>query len=496
MSSFLEMHGIVKRFGAVTALRNVDLTVGGGTVHALIGENGAGKSTLMKILSGGLQPDGGRMFLDGQPFHPRNPREARAAGISMTNQELSAAPHLSVEADITLGAEAHRFGFLRSRRDEVVSALAALGHEDIDPQASVGSLSVGKQQVVEIARALLLRSRLVVMDEPTSSLSAEDVRSLFEVIRKLRDHGVTVIYISHFLEEVQEIADEFTVLRDGVSVASGDMSQTTTSQIIAHMVGRPLDEMFPRVPHSLGDVLFTAAQVTRPPKVHKVSLTLHQGEILGIAGLVGAGRTELLRCLYGLDAASGQLTVGDRTIDLRRHSPQNALALGMSMVSENRKEEGLAIRRPIRDNITYSSLRRFAGIAGRIDEQREAATATDCARQVALKYNRLLDPVLSLSGGNQQKTALARLLTDESRILLLDEPTRGIDVGSKIEVYELIGKWAARGCGVIMVSSYLPELLGICDTLAVMYKGKLSPTLPISQWSEESVMRWATTGKL
>jgi ribose transport system ATP-binding protein len=497
MTNFLHMQGISKRFGAVVALDDVELIVKRGTVHALIGENGAGKSTLMKILSGSLQPDSGSMTLAGAPYAPRNPKEARAAGVSMIYQELTLAPHLTVEENVTLGAEKHSAGLLKHRYAEVQQALASLGHADIDLKMPVKQLGVGRQQIVEIARSLLLHSRLIVMDEPTSSLSAEDTHNLFEAIKRLRDQGVTLIYISHFLEEIQEIADDFTVLRDGAGVASGSIKQTTIPQIVTHMVGRSLDEMFPRVPHTVRSVILTAEKVNRPPRVQNVSFQLRSGEILGIAGLVGAGRTELLRCLFGLDAAvSGQMTIDGKNVTLgHSHLPQKSLALGFSMVSENRKEEGLAVRCPIRDNITYSSLSRYAGKFGRLDLQEEETAAVSYAAQVSLKYNRILDPLLSLSGGNQQKTALARLIADDSRILLLDEPTRGIDVASKVEIYTLIGELAASGCGIIMVSSYLPELLGICDSLAVMFRGSLSPVRSIAQWSEEAVMNWATTGK-
>ncbi|MDZ7316584.1 MAG: sugar ABC transporter ATP-binding protein, partial [candidate division KSB1 bacterium] len=403
MNPLLEMRGISRRFGAVIALQNVDLTVRPGTVHALIGENGAGKSTLMNILCGALLPDSGAMRLDGRPYAPRNPKEARAAGIGMIHQELTLAPHLTVEENITLGAERHRFGILQHLREDVRKALSQLGHGELELDAPVMTLSVGKQQIVEIARCLLLRSKLIVMDEPTSSLSAEDTQNLFKVIKRLRNRGITVIYISHFLEEIQEIADEYTVLRDGRTVAAGIMEETTIPQIVSYMIGRTQEEMFPRLPHSIGKELLAARGVSRMPRVRNVDLTLHEGEILGIAGLIGSGRTELLRCLFGLDKASGTLTLDGRTIDLGKHSPQKALALGISLLSENRKEEGLALQRPIRDNITYSALPRFTGFAGRIDERRETAAAVECAQQVNLRFNHLLDPVSSLSGGNQQK---------------------------------------------------------------------------------------------
>lgn len=495
------MSGISKRFGAVRALRDVELRVERGTVHALIGENGAGKSTLMKILAGSLAADTGTVALEGRPYTASSPREARACGVSMIYQELTLAPHLSVGENVTLGAEAHRGGVVRRRDEEVRGVLALLGHGHLDVETPVGRLGIGVQQIVEIARSLLLDARLVIMDEPTSSLSAEDTRALFAAIESLRSRGVTVVYISHFLEEVRTIADRYTVLRDGTSVASGAIRDTTLGELVRHMVGRSLGEMFPRVPHERGEVLLRARQVTAPSGVRDVSFELHRGEILGIAGLVGSGRSELVRCLAGLDRSGrGDLVVGDGTrVDLAAgHSPRASLAAGVSMVSENRKDEGLAVKLPIRDNMTLSSIRRFVrpGTRGLLDLPREKSEAARTAADLSIRYGDLLDPAASLSGGNQQKVALARVLIDGSAVLLLDEPTRGIDVGSKVEIYRLIGRCAAEGKGVVMVSSYLPELLGICDTLAVMHRGTLSPVRPVEEWSEESVMGWATTGKL
>ena len=493
----LHMRGISKRFGVVEALKNVDLKVRKGVVHALIGENGAGKSTLMKILSGDLQPDAGDMTLYDRPYKPDGPKQARRAGVSMIYQELTLAPHLTVEENITLGVEKHRFGILQHQWRDAAEALALLGHAGVDLKTPVQRLSIGMQQLVEIARSLLLRSRLIVMDEPTSSLSGEDTRKLFSAIRRLREQGVTVIYISHFLEEIQEIADDYTVLRDGESVASGAIKDVTLQDIVTGMVGRSLDEMFPGTPHKIGDVIFSARDIQRPPRVRNVSFDLHAGEILGIAGLIGAGRTETLRAIFGLDGgASGIVHIQGKDFALRQgHTPGAALKAGMSMVSENRKEEGRAVNLPIRDNISLSSLKRFADGIGRLRLAKEIKAVAAHAAAVSMKYNDLLDPASALSGGNQQKVVLARVLMDGSAILLLDEPTRGIDVRSKVEIYRLIGSLAARGFGVVMVSSYLPELFGICDSLAVMYRGVLSPVRPITEWTEESVMSRATTGK-
>ena len=493
----LNMQGIHKRFGAVIALNNVDLGVKAGSVHALIGENGAGKSTLMKILSGSLKPDSGVMRISGAEFNPDGPKQARQAGVSMIYQELTLAPHLTVEENITLGVEKQKFGILRRQWRDAAEALALLGHSQIDLNAQVRRLSIGQQQLIEIARSLLLKSRIIVMDEPTSSLSRDDTRNLFKTIRLLKDRGVTVIYISHFLEEIQEIADDYTVLRDGKSVDSGSIGDTSLNQIVTSMVGRPLEEMFPRTPHTIGKVVFSAKNVTSIPRVRDVSFDVHAGEILGIAGLIGAGRTETLRAIFGLDkGAAGNLVLRGKSIQLRgAYNSGKALAGGMSMLSENRKEEGLAVDLPIRDNVSLSALKRFGDRLGRLNLRREMAAVSEQARNVSIKYRHLLDPVTSLSGGNQQKVALARVLLNDNKILLLDEPTRGIDVGSKVEIYTLIGDLAERGFAILLVTSYLPELFGICDSVAVMHRGAMSPVKPISDWTEELVMRWATTGR-
>jgi ribose transport system ATP-binding protein len=495
--TILSMRSISKRFGAVEALVGVDLEVRKGTVHALIGENGAGKSTLMKVLSGSVIPDEGSMVLDGEVYAVRSPRDARDRGVSMIYQELTLAPHLSVLENITLGAERHTVGVIERQDDAATEALRILGHAHLSLSQQVRSLGVGEQQIVEIARSLFSRARLIIMDEPTSSLSREDTEALFAAIRRLRGTGVTVIYISHFLEEVKEISDTYTVLRDGRNVASGRTADAALAQLVTSMVGRTLDEMFPRIPHERGETVLEVNGLHRPPRIRDVSFTLHKGEILGIAGLVGAGRTETLRSLFGLDPADGgHLRCGTQAVKLRKgHTPRASLRMGVGMVSENRKEEGLAGSLSIRDNITLSSLDSHAGLAGILDLAKELSTALRQAETLGLKYGDILDPCGSLSGGNQQKVVLARMLAAGSEILLLDEPTRGIDVGSKVEIYALIGRLAAAHKAVVMVSSYLPELLGVCDTLAVMYRGTMSRVRPVHDWSEETVMALATTGE-
>lgn len=476
-SGRIEMSGVRKSFGATAALEGVDLAVEAASVHALIGENGAGKSTLMKILSGAHQPDAGRMLLDGEPYAPADPLEARRRGVAMVYQELALAPHLSVAANILLGMEPSRHGWIRRRELDAQArqALAALGHGEIPLPATVGSLSVGVQQIVELARALVFDARVVVLDEPTSSLAAADVPRLFEVIRRLRDRGVAVIYISHFLEEVEQIAGWFTVLRDGRAAGRGRIPDVGRDQILEWMVGRRIVEMFPRLPHHIGEPVLELAEVAAPG-VASASLVLRRGEILGIAGLIGAGRTELVRAVFGLaPVRSGKVKL-------------EGVA---GLLSEDRKGEGLAQGLSVTDNLTLSRLD-FYVRWGWLDRAAQQRGAAGWLARLGIRAAGPDAEVASLSGGNQQKVALARLLHQDCDVLLLDEPTRGIDVPSKAQIYELIGRLAQQGKAVLFVSSYLPELLGICDTLAVMYRGRLGEKAPAAEWTEHAVLRAAT----
>jgi ribose transport system ATP-binding protein len=484
----LRMSAVRKSFGATRALKNVSFEVAPGEVHVLIGENGAGKSTLMKILSGAHHPDSGAIELDGKPFAPAGPLRARRSGIAMIYQELMLAPHLSVEENILLGEEPARLGWLnRSRRRELArQALAELQHQNIPLDAPVNSRSIAEQQIVEIARALVGESKVVIMDEPTSSLTRADTENLFAIIGRLRRRGVSIIYISHFLEECQRIADRYTVLRDGESVATGDMASATLPQIIHWMVGREVSEIYPRTPHQLGKPVLEWRDLAGRNKPQSASLTLRQGEILGIAGLVGAGRTESLRACFGLDRIrSGSVLV--RSSKATHRTPAQRLAGGMGLLSENRKSEGLMINRSLADNLTltrYQPLSRCGFIQNR--RQRQATQHwMDCLEVRAEDPGQIIG---ELSGGNQQKIALGRLLHHEASILLLDEPTRGIDVGSKAQIYKLINGLAAEGKAIIFVSSYLPELLGVCDTIGVMCRGVLSEVRPVDQWTEHRIM--------
>jgi ribose transport system ATP-binding protein len=491
----LEMRNVWKRFGATTALADVSLAVQAGEVHALVGENGAGKSTLMKVLSGAVRPDAGQMRLDGRPFAPSDPLAARAAGVAMIYQELNLAPHLTVEENITLGAERQTAGVIRraAHRQRIADIFARLQRPDLRPDTPVRRLSAAERQLVEIARALLADARVLVMDEPTSSLGLADIEQLFAVIGRLRAAGVAIVYISHFLEEVQRVAQRYTVLRDGRNVETGAMADATLSRLVERMIGRRLDEMFPRVAHQIGPPVLEVRALSGRRLPIAVDLTLHRGEILGLAGLVGAGRTELLRCIYGLEPVRDG-TVRVATLTGGRVTPGARLRQGVGLLSEDRQAEGLALSRSIADNITLSRLSPLARW-GWINPRAVRRAAAEWIQRLDIRTRGTEQRVRDLSGGNQQKTALARLLHHGVDVLLLDEPTRGIDVASKAQIYQLIGELAARGKAIVMVSSYVPELLGICDRIAVMHRGRLGPACPAEAWTEHALISVAASGK-
>ena len=487
----LRMLGLRKRFAATQALAGVDLEVAPGEVHALIGENGAGKSTLMKVLSGAIRPDAGSIALDGEPFTPVNPLNARRHGVAMMYQELTLAPHLSVEENILLG-ETRRCGdwagFVnrRRRRELAREALGILRHETLPLDAPVYTLSIAEQQVVEIARVLIAEPRLLIMDEPTSSLTQVDTENLFAILDRLRARGVSVIYITHFLEECRRICDRYTVLRDGRTVATGLMRETDLSEIIRHMAGREVRAFYPRGRHTMGSPVLEVRGLAGRQKPREVSFSLRAGEIFGIAGLVGAGRTETVRACFGLDeVAKGEIRVGGEL--QTRGSPFRRLCQGMSLLSENRKEEGLFLGRSVADNVTMTRLEPFArwGILNGRQQQRDTRTWIE---RLGIRASGPSQPVGELSGGNQQKVAIARLLHHNARILLLDEPTRGIDVGSKAQIYDWMNQLAGEGRAILFISSYIPELLGVCDTVGVMCRGQLVAVRSASEWNEHEII--------
>jgi ribose transport system ATP-binding protein len=496
----LDAKGISKRFGPQDALSDVDLQVARGEVHALVGENGAGKSTLIKVLAGAIAPDAGSLTFAGRSFAPRDPLAARRAGIAVIYQELSLAPDLSVQDNVMLGREQHRAGFLQrgAMRARVLDALALLEHAGITPERKLATLGAAARQLVEVVRALVSDAQLVIMDEPTSSLGQADVARLFAVIARLRARGVSVIYISHALEELAVVADRYTVLRDGKRVKSGAMADTTRGELIEAMVGRTLDEAFPNVRHQPGELLLELDRLSGTRLPRDASLQLRRGEILGIAGLVGAGRSELLRALFGLEPiASGTVKLSGKLAGELSHGadsgrpPWIRLAQGVGLLSEQRKEEGIALGLSVVDNLTLAALGRTAR-AGWLDRGAQRSAAQRWITSLGVRVRDPLAPIAALSGGNQQKVALARLLHCDADVLLLDEPTRGIDVGSKAEIYRSIGELAARGKAVLLCSSYLPELLGVCDRIAVMHRGRLGAARDAAELTEAALMQEAT----
>lgn len=491
----LRMKNISKNFGATCALDGVDFELKKGEIHALLGENGAGKSTLVKILSGALRPDKGAMFLEGKAYSPSSPLDGRKRGVSMIYQELNLAPHLSVEENIVLGSELHSLGFVQRKamRDRVREALESVHHPEISPDIPVRKLSIGARQVVEIARALTAKAAILVMDEPTSSLSQEDSFLLFEIIKKLKSRGMSIIYISHFLEEVQQVADRFTVLRDGKKVGAGNIEKISLEELIRMMVGLEIKEMFPRIEHKTGELLLTLNRLKGSKMQAEVDLALCRGEILGIAGLIGSGRTEVVRTIFGLDSIeNGSLKVG--YVETFKGTPWQRIQQGMGFLSEDRQGEGLALARTLADNLTLSHFSPYVRL-GFLNPKKQQKSAWEWVQKMKIKARSPIQKTLSLSGGNQQKIALARLLHQEADILLLDEPTRGIDVVSKTQIYEWIGELAAEGKAILFISSYFPELLGICDKIAVFHRGELAAIRPSSEWNAQSLMGAVTTGR-
>jgi len=481
----LKLFDIAKRFGPTVALDGVNLQLGHGEVHALIGENGAGKSTLMNILAGAFPPDGGLMEIGGRSYAPASPLDSRRRGIALIHQELSLAPHLTVAENILMGLEPARWGWLdrETARRKTLEVLESFHHPEIRPNRRVADLPIAARQVVEICRAIAARANIILMDEPTSSLQRDDVAHLFALIRRLRQDGVCIIYISHFLEEVREIA--------------GELSSVTNDELITHMVGRSVKTLFPsRESRRADEVLLEVRDLSAPPHLRQASFNLHAGEILGIAGLMGSGRTEMVRAIFGLEAApSGTFKLRSKAIFASGGSPTLRLVQGLGYLSEDRKGEGLALALSVADNTTmtrFSSCSRWGWLNRAAQRKQTEAWIT----QLGIKARTPLQPSRTLSGGNQQKVALARLLHQDADVLLLDEPTRGIDIGSKAQIYQVIARCAEENKAVLMVSSYLPELFGMCDRIAVMTRGRLSPARPVNEWTPETVMLAAIGGEV
>ena len=486
------MTGISKRFGPVQALRDVHLAVHRGTVHALVGENGAGKSTLMKILAGVYQPDAGSIEIHGQSVTFTHPAQAIEAGVSMIYQELDLAEHLTAAENIYLGAEPRgSLPFTVSHKQMLARAgeLARRFNFDIDARANVEDLPTGDCQIVEILKALRRKASIIVMDEPTSSLSEREAKRLFEVVRRLRSEGLSIIYISHRLEEIVDLADEVSILRDGELVDSKPMANLDIAKIVHHMVGRELTDFFPQRSVSLGEALVQVTDLSSEAGIRDIGFEVRRGEIVGMAGLVGAGRTEVARAIFGVDKrTSGRVVLDGRKLDIG--SPAEAIASGIALLTEDRKRTGLCVELPCSWNITLPNLRQI-GFTPFIKPARETRLAAEVGSRIAVKWSSPQAPASSLSGGNQQKLLIARWLLANSKFMIFDEPTRGIDVGAKIEVYTLLNKLAEQRKAILFISSELPELFGVADRILVMRRGKLVGNLVTKDTTPEEVMHLA-----
>jgi len=484
------MSSIDKHFPGVQALSRADLEVRPGEVHVLLGENGAGKSTLMKILCGQYAPDAGEVVFAGSVVEPTGPLEAERLGLVMIHQELNLVPGLTAAENIFLGHEPTRAGLIgdRAMSDGARDLLQRLGC-GIDPDTPVSRLSVAEQQLVEIARALQRRARLVVMDEPSAALSETEIDALFGVIRDLVCGGVPVIYISHRMPEIVASGDRVTVMRDGRTVGTREVARTDAAELIRLMVGRSIADRVPKRDVTLGEVVLEVEGLSGPDLPGPIDLSLHEGEILGVAGLMGSRRTALARAIFGADAIdAGTVTVAGRRLTGR--GPAESIAAGLGFLTEDRKQQGLVLQCSVTENISLTSLDRVSR-AGVIDLGAEAELAQAEVDRLRIRVASLDQELVNLSGGNQQKVVLARWLAARCRVLLFDEPTRGIDVGAKAEIYELIGELVEHGVAILLISSEMPELLGLSDRVAVMHEGRIQGIVPRAEATQERIMEIA-----
>ncbi len=488
----LEIKNITKRFPGVLALDDVSFAVEPGKVHAVVGENGAGKSTLMKILSGVYQADQGEFIYKGRPVAFSNPRQAQAAGITTIYQELNQIPLLTVRENIFLGSEIMRGPFIDwpEMQRQSQALLDKLNLSDIRPRTMLNELGVGQAQMIEVAKALHHEAELIIMDEPTASLSLREIGRLFDIIRELRDNGVAVIYISHHLEEVFEICDTSTVLRDGQHVGTQPTEDLTVDSLIGLMVGRHLEEKFPKEVAPRGEEILRVENLNQGTRLQDISFTVHAGEVLGVAGLVGAGRTELLRAVFHADPIdSGDIYVAGEKVDI--HNPREAIANGIALLTEDRKQQGLLLHLPTKNNISITVLDDLSRWLF-INQGDEKDLARQYVDDISIKVSGLDQLARNLSGGNQQKVVLSKWMATKPRVLLFDEPTRGIDVGAKVEIYKLINTFVAQGGAVVMVSSELPEVMGMSDRIMVLHNGRISGFVDRADATQERLMELAT----
>jgi ribose transport system ATP-binding protein len=488
----LEMTDVSKTFPGVHALDGVRFDLRAGEVHALMGENGAGKSTLIKILSGVYQPNGGTILLGGQRVTIQSPHHAQALGISPVHQEVNLEPYLTVAENIFLGRQPKgRFGLVdHGRMQREASALLASLGVSIDPTALVGAISIAERQMVAIARAVSTDARIIIFDEPTSSLSERETELLFGIIQQLRSKGVGVIYISHRMEEIFRLCDRVTVFRDGRYVATKKVADTRLPEIIAMMIGRDISDLFRKEPVAIGEPVLEVRNLSKRGVLDDISFTLHRGEILGIAGLVGAGRTELARAIFGdLLPDNGQVLIEGRSVHPR--SPRDAIKAGIGLVPEDRKDQGLVTGLSVQQNISMPSMRSLSRFSV-ISVAKEKILARDYVKRLAIRTPSMEQKVMFLSGGNQQRVVIAKWLATNPRVLIVDEPTRGIDVGAKAEIHSLMSELAKQGVGILMISSELPEVLAMSDRILVMYAGTIAGELRGDRATQEEVMHLAT----
>ena len=485
----LEIQGVSKSFPGVKALDNVNIALRPGTVHAVMGENGAGKSTLMKIINGLYKRDEGKILLDGKEVHFSGPEESGAAGIAMIYQELNFFPELTVAENMFMKRQPGKGGFV-SWGQMMEDAQKILDENGLsyDPSEKIKNLPIASVQMLEIIKAVAFKAQVIIMDEPTSSISNKEVEFLFETIRRLKEQGISFLYISHKMEEIFRIADDITIIRDGKSIISGRVDEFTEDSIITHMVGRSIDNIYPKEQVPIGEVVFEAKNLTTDGMFRNVSLEVRKGEIVGMAGLVGAGRSEVCRAVFGLDPLdSGEITrCGEKYVP---KDVTHAIKNKILMITEDRKKEGIIGVRSCRENITLTNHHIQKGVF--MNLKQEIEDAKRMAEMLKVRFAGIETPIGSLSGGNQQKVLLARWLMLESKLLILDEPTRGIDVGAKLEIYNIITDLVKKGYSILMISSEMPELLGMCDRIYVMSQGYVSGCLSREEFHQETIMQMA-----
>ena len=488
----LELKGITKIFPGVKALNNVQFQLKPGEVHALMGENGAGKSTFIKVITGVHKAEEGEMFLNGQKVDFKGPKDAQAAGIAAVYQHPTSYPHLTVAENIFMGHEIikNRMIQWKAMNTEANKLLKQLD-ADFDATAEMGTLSVAQQQMVEIAKALSINARVLIMDEPTSALTAKEIDELFRIIRRLKDSGCGIVYISHRLEELQHIVDRVTIMRDGQYITSTNFVDTTMADIITNMVGREIKEQFPRVECQKGEKIFEVKHLNAGRIVRDISFSLYAGEIVGFAGLMGAGRTETTRAIFGADPReSGEIFLDGKKITI--HTPSDAIKAGIVLAPEDRKKDGLCTKLPIRENIALPNLDLLCNPLGVINRKKEDEMCDKVVQELRIKTPNVEIDAAGLSGGNQQKVVVGKWLARDSRVVIFDEPTRGIDVAAKVEIYNLMNQLKQQGIAVMFVSSEMPEVMGIADRIVVMCDGRITGEVMARETTQEEILTLAT----